>query len=216
VIFLSLKTYPEATGDAVIKLLAAAKTVSSATGVPIIPCAQTTDIYRIKQELGIEVWAQHVDPIDPGRHSGWISPYAVRQAGATGTVINHAEHPLEPEVIHHTILKAREYQLKTLVLCETLELARQVSAWNPDYIGYEKGALIAGPVAMIDQEEANIRQLAQLIPQPLIVGAGITSGDHVRSTLAAGGKGVILASALVKAPNAQAKLRELVAPFGLG
>lgn len=215
-IFLSLKTYPEATGDAVIKLLTAAKAVSEDTGVPIIPCAQATDIYRIKQELGIEVWAQHVDPIDPGRHSGWISPSSIRQAGAAGTVLNHAEHPLEPEIIRQTIIKAREYQLKTMVLCETVELARQVSIWNPDFIGYEKGALIAGPVAMIDQEEASITQLAQSLPQPLIVGAGITSAAHVHKTLAAGGKGVILASAFVKAADPGAKLRELAAPLAAG
>lgn len=215
-IFLSLKTYPEATGEAVIKLLTAAKAVSEDTGVSIIPCAQVTDIYRIKQELGIEVWAQHVDPIDPGRHSGWISPYSVKAAGAAGTVINHAEHPLELEVIHQTILTAREYQLKTLVLCETVDLAQHVSGWNPDFIGYEKGELIAGPIAMIDQEEANIKQLAQSLSQPLIVGAGITSGEHVRKTLAAGGKGVILASAFVKAADPQAKLRELAAPLAAG
>lgn len=212
-IFLSLKTYPEATGEAVIKLLAAAKAVSQATGVPIIPCAQATDIYRIKQELDIEVWAQHVDPINPDRHSGWISPYAVKQAGATGTVLNHAEHLLPPDQIKQSIDKAHQYGLKVLVICETTDLAQQVSIWNPEFIAYEKAHLIAGPIAMIDEEEANIRQLAQTLPQPLIVGAGITTGEHVRKSLAAGGKGVILASALVKAEDPQVKLRELTTPF---
>lgn len=212
-IFLSLKTYPESTGDGVIKLLAPVKTVSQTTGVPIIPCAQATDIYRIKQELGIEVWAQHVDPIDPGRHSGWISPYSVKAAGATGVVINHAEHPVSPDVIQQTISKARQYELKTLVLCETPGLALQVSTWNPDLVGYEKGELIAGPIAMIDKEEANIRELTHQLPQPLIIGAGITSREHVRKTLAAGCKGIILASAFIKAPDPQAKLRELAQVF---
>lgn len=212
-IFLSLKTYPEATGDNVIKLLRSAKAVSQATSVPIIPCAQATDIYRIKQELGLEVWAQHVDPIDPGRHSGWISPYSVKAAGATGTVLNHAEHPLPPDQIKTSIVKAHQYGLKVLVICETTDLARQVSAWSPEYIAYEKAALIAGPVAMIDAETASIKQLASSIPQPLIVGAGITSADHVRKTLSAGAKGIILASALVKAADPQAKLQELAVPF---
>ena len=215
-IFLSLKTYPEATGDNAIKLLTIVKRVTQETGVPIFPAAQAVDIYRITQELGIEVWAQHIDPIDPGRHFGWISPASVKQAGASGVVINHAEHPVSPTVIQTTITQARKYQLKTLVLCETSDLARQVSAWNPDFIGYEKGELIAGPVAMIDQEEANIRQLAGEISQPLIIGAGITTGEHVRKTLAAGGKGVILASAFVKAPDPRTKLMELAAPLAAG
>ena len=215
-IFLSLKTYPEATGDNAIKLSSIVKRVTQETGVPIFPAAQATDIYRIKQELGIEVWAQHIDPIDPGRHFGWISPAAAKQAGASGVIINHAEHPVTPEVIQATLNKAREFGLKTLVLCETMDLARQVSTWRPDFIGYEKGDLIAGPVSMIDQEEANIRQLAGEISQPLIIGAGITTGEHVKKTLAAGGKGVILASAFVKSPDPRAKLMELAAPLAAG
>lgn len=212
-IWLSLKTYKEATGKAVIELLRTANKVSTETGIPIVPCAQTADLHRIKTELGIEVWAQHVDPIDPDRHSGWISPYSVKEAGATGCVINHAEHPLNESVIKETIDAAKKYGLKTLVICETADLAKKVSTWEPDYIAYEKAELIAGPVAMIDVEEKNIRELAHSIKQPLIVGAGISTGEHVKKTVAAGAKGVILASAVVKAPDAEAKLRELAAGF---
>ena len=98
-IFLALKTYKETTGQAVINLLSSVKKVSRETGIPIIPIAQPTDIYRIKKELDIEVWAQHVDPIDPGKNTGWISPYSVKQAGAEGVIINHSEHKLKEEVI---------------------------------------------------------------------------------------------------------------------
>src|SRR3989344_7110418 len=111
-IFLSLKTYREATGNNVIKLLSSVQKVSRETGIPIIPIAQATDIYRIKKELDIEVWAQHVDPIDPGKNTGWISPYSIKQAGATGVLINHSEHKLKEEVIVATIKKARQYNLK--------------------------------------------------------------------------------------------------------
>ena len=60
-IFLSLKTYRESTGSAAIKLLSCVKKVSEETGVEIVPAVQPTDIYRVKRELGIEVWAQHMD-----------------------------------------------------------------------------------------------------------------------------------------------------------
>ncbi|PJC32448.1 triose-phosphate isomerase, partial [Candidatus Roizmanbacteria bacterium CG_4_9_14_0_2_um_filter_36_12] len=66
-IFLALKTYKQTTGGQVIKILSSVKKVMDETSVPIIAVAQPTDIYRIKNELGIEVWAQHVDPIDPGK-----------------------------------------------------------------------------------------------------------------------------------------------------
>ena len=212
-IWLSLKTYLQSSGDQVITLLKIAQKVSQDTKVPIIPCAQSSDIYRIKQELKIEVWAQHVDPIDPGRHSGYISPHSTKQAGATGTVLNHGEHLIKPTLIKKTMAKAHQYGLQTLVICETLDLAYQVSKYNPKYLAYEKAALIAGPVSMIDKEEASISKLAKAIPQPLIVGAGITTGDHVRRTVKAGGKGVILASAVVKASDPEKKLRELALGF---
>lgn len=212
-IFLSLKTYREATGQAVIDLLSSVKKVSEDSGIPIISIAQPTDIYRIKRELNIEVWSQHVDPIDPDRQMGFISPYSVKDAGATGVVINHAEHPISDENIKKTIEKAKVYNLKTLVLCQSIELAKQVEEWDPDYIGYEKGELIAGPVSMVDMEEKNIKYLAGVLRKPLIVGAGITTGEHVKKTVALGGKGVILSSAFVKAENPEVKLRELAGGF---
>ncbi len=212
-IFLSLKTYKEATGDNVIKLLASVKKVSQESGVPIIPVAQTVDLFRIKKELNLEVWVQHVDPIDPGRHMGFISPYSVKKFGASGVIINHAEHPVSGDVIKKTIEKSKEYGLKTLVLCQSIELAKQVEGWSPDYIGYEKGELIAGPVSMVDMEEKNIEYLAGALKKPLIVGAGISNGDHVKKAVKLGGKGVILASAFVKAENPEAKLRELAEGF---
>lgn len=212
-IFLSLKTYKESTADQAIKLLGSVKKIIQETKIQIIPCAQATDIYRIKEELDIEVWAQHIDPIDPGRNMGWISPYSVKQAGASGVIVNHAEHLVNEETIKTTIEKAKQYNLKTLVLCQSIELAQKVSLWNPDYIGYEKGELIAGPVSMIDREEENIKLLAKKISQPLIIGAGIATYEQVVKTLRANARGVILASAFVKAPDPSAKLRELASGF---
>ncbi|MFC1726933.1 triose-phosphate isomerase [Patescibacteria group bacterium] len=212
-IWLSLKTYPESTADKVIKLLKIVKKVSAKNNVPIIPCAQATDIFRIKKELGIEVWAQHCDPIDPGRNSGWISPHSLKQAGATGTVLNHGEHPIKLSTIKVSLEKAHQHGLKTLVICETTQQAKKVSLWKPKYIAYEKAKLIAGPISMIDVEESNIKKLAKTLPQPLIVGAGITSKEHVSKTLAAGGKGVILASAVIKALSPEKKLLELASGF---
>ena len=212
-IFLSLKTYKEATGDSVIKLLSSVKRVFEELGVPIIAVSQAIDIYRIKKELDIEVWAQHVDPIDPGRNMGFVSPYSIKEAGATGVIINHAEHPVSEDIIKQTIDKAKEFGLKTLVLCQSVELAKKVEAWNPDYVGYEKSELIAGTVAMIDVEENNIKHLVSILKKPLIIGAGITTGEQVKKTVAIGGKGVILASAFVKAENPEEKLRELAQGF---
>ncbi|HEX7542774.1 MAG TPA: triose-phosphate isomerase, partial [Patescibacteria group bacterium] len=171
-IFLSLKTYKEATGQAVINLLSSVKKVSQETGIPIISIAQPTDIYRIKNELDIEVWAQHIDPIDPGKNTGWISPYSVKEAGATGVLINHSEHKLKEEVILETIKKARQYDLKILLIGKTVEMVTSFDSYEIDYLSFEKEDLIASPISMIDQQEEVIKKLVKAVKHPLIIGAG--------------------------------------------
>lgn len=212
-IFLSLKTYKQATGDNAIKLLSSVKKISKKTGIKIISVVQPTDIYRIKKELKIEVWTQHIDPIDPGRNFGWISPYSVKKAGAEGVVINHSEHQLEEEKIIETIKKAKQYNLKTLVLAQTVNLALKIENYFPDYIGYEKEEFIATGVSMLKNEKENIKFLANKLKTPLIVGAGITNKDDIKQAVFLGAKGVILSSAFVKAKKPEEKLNELVTGF---
>jgi len=212
-IFLALKTYKQTTGDAVIKILSSVKKVQKETGVPIIACAQTTDIYRIRKELDIEVWAQHVDPIDPGKNTGWISPYSVKEAGATGVLINHSEHKIPEETVIKTAEKAKQYGLKTLVIGHTIDQVLKFDSLDCDFLGYEKEDLIASPVSMIDQQETAIRELVKKIKHPLIIGAGINDGEDTKKSKLAGAVGVLMATYFVTAPDPEAKLRELAQGF---
>jgi len=212
-IVLSLKTYKEATAENAVKLCQVIKKVATKTQVPIIPAAQSFDIYRIKQAVDIEVWAQHLDPIDPNRHFGWLSPYSAKQAGATGVVINHLEHEIPFETIKATVEKCKQYDLKTLVIVGTVDLAEKVNQIKPDYLAYENADLIGGNVAMIDHDPEGTKQVVKLASMPVIVGAGIRTGQHVAKTIKLGGAGVILASAVVKADNPEAVLLDLVSGF---
>lgn len=212
-IFLSLKTYKEATGDNAIKLLSSVKKVSKESGIPIIPLAQSTDIYRIKKELDIEVWAQHTDPIDPGKNMGWLSPYSLKQAGASGVVINHSEHKTTDENVKKILDKAREYELKNIVIAFDPETVIKYDSWGPDYISYEKEDAIGTGKSMIKTEKENIKRLVSVLKKPLIIGAGISTGDDIRDAVRLGAKGIIMASRFVLAENPEAKLRELASGF---
>lgn len=212
-IFLALKTYKKTTGDAVIKILSSVKKIIKETGVPIIACAQATDIYRIKKELDIEVWAQHVDPIDPGKNTGWISPYSVKNAGATGVLINHSEHKLKEEVIIETVKKARQYNLKIILIGQTVEMIKKFDSFDIDFLSFEKEDLIASPISMIDQQEEAIKDLVKIVKHPLIIGAGINDGEDTRKSKAAGAVGVLMATYFVTAPDPEQKLRELAEGF---
>ena len=212
-IFLSLKTYKESTGEAAVRLLSCVKKVAKETGVKIIPAVQPTDIYRVKKELGIEVWAQHMDPIDPGKNMGWLSPYAIKEAGATGVVINHSEHKVPDEQVKKILDKAKEYGLRNVVIGFNPEMIIKYDFWDPDYVSYEREDMIDGGVSMLTQEAENIKKLVKVLKHPLIIGAGISTGEDTKQAVALGAKGVILASGFVLAKDPEAKLRELTMGF---
>jgi len=212
-IFLALKTYKQTTDDQVIKILSSVKKVVNETNIPIIAVAQATDIYRIKKELGIEIWSQHVDPIDPGKNTGWISPYSIKEAGATGVLINHSEHKISEEAVVKTVEKAKQYGLKTMVIGQSPEMVIKYDSLDADFVSYEKEDLIASSTSLIDQQEAAIRELVKKIKHPLIIGAGINDGEDTKKTKAAGAAGVLMATYFVTAPDPEAKLRELAQGF---
>lgn len=212
-IFLSLKTYKESTGEAAVKLLSCVKKVSQETGVTIIPAVQPTDIYRVKKELGIEVWAQHMDPIEPGKNMGWLSPYALKEAGATGLVINHSEHKMDDVHVKKILDKAKEYDLKSIICGFNMDMVIKFDSWDPDYISYEREDMIGTGVSMITKEAENIKKLVSVLKRPLVIGAGISTGEDIRQAIKLGAVGAILASGFVFAKDPEKKLRELAEGF---
>lgn len=212
-IILSLKTYKESTGSAAIKLLSCVKKIIEETGVKIIPAVQPTDIYRIKKELGIEVWAQHLDPIEPGKNMGWLSPYALKEAGATGVVINHSEHKMSDEMVKKTLDKAKEYGFANVIIGFNPEMIIKFDSWGPDFVSYEREDMIGTGVSMLTQEEENIKKLVSVLKRPLVIGAGISTGEDIRQAVKLGSVGAILASGFVLAKDPEAKLRELAMGF---
>ena len=212
-LIINFKTYKESTGEKALILAQIAQNVSERIGIEIIIAPQVTDIFRIKKATGIEIWAQHLDDIDPGRHTGWISPFALCQAGATGVLLNHSEHRLSLEEIEKRVKYAKKYGLKTLVLTDFVDEAKEINLMDPDYIGFEKEELIEGNVSIIEAEGSKIEEILDQIDQPLIIGSGINEEDDVRESLKIGAKGVILASAVIKAQNIEEKLTTLAKAY---
>ena len=90
-ILVNFKTYIEATGRKALELAKKAEKASLETEVCIGVAPQFVDIKMIAEEVSIPVFAQHIDPIKPGRCTGFVLPEAIREAGAVGTIINHSE-----------------------------------------------------------------------------------------------------------------------------
>lgn len=103
--------------------------------------------------------------------------------------------------------------MKTLLISFDPQTVEKYDSFNPDFISYEKEDLIGTGVSMIKSEEENIKNLIKVLKKPLIIGAGISNGQDVKSAVTLGAKGVILASGFVLSENPEGELRELAQGF---
>ena len=74
VIVLNVKTYAEATGNKALEIARMMDKISQETGTSMAISVQATDIMMCVEKAYIPVFAEHVDPIKPGSHTGWTLP----------------------------------------------------------------------------------------------------------------------------------------------
>lgn len=207
-IFLNFKIYQETSGENTLKLC---RLIRQLADKRVIPCLQAVDIYRVKEVLpDLEVWAQHADPVGYGKFTGCQSPISLKMSGASGVLLNHPEHQLSLETIKTTVALCRESKMRVIIITDTLELIQKINPLNPDFISFEDPQLIGGPIAMIDAHFDLVKQAVAGAKAPLIVGGGIRTTDHVRKSLLAGGKGVLVASEFAKSSSPGQTLQELI------
>jgi len=214
-IILNFKTYPQATTGG-FKLVKIAEKVSKEYEVPIILCVQATDIFKFSQITDLPIYAQHMDPIEPGRNTGFISPLAIIENGASGVLLNHSEHRLAQKVLSKSIAIAKKYKLSTLVCAETPEEAAQIDTFEPDFIALEDPILIGGDVSIVNNLKGR-NQVKKFIAQKLkatpLIGAGIKTKIDISTSLKLKAKGVLLASGFVKAEDPLQELSQLAQGF---
>lgn len=214
IILLNFKCYLEATGAKAVQLAKYAQQVSEKFGVIVAVAPQAADIRLVSQQVKVPVFAQHIDPIAAGSHTGHMLAESVLEAGASGVIINHSERRLRADVIEDTIVRARGLGLTTTVCANTPGIAEAIAALNPDMVAVEPPELIGSGVAVskakpeiITDTVSRIRRINKDVM--ILCGAGITSGNDVREALRLGTQGVILASGVVKAKNQLAAIEDL-------
>jgi len=213
-ILVNLKTYPQSTGAGALHIARLAEEASHTSGICIAVAPQAVDLQMVAKTVDIPVFAQHVDPITPGRNTGHMLPEAVYSAGATGTLISHSERRLELEAIKSRITRAKDVGLVQVVCVDTVERGRKVAPFHPDAVAIEPPELIgtgipvskANPTIVSDSVKA-VTSLDTSIK--VLCGAGITSGEDVSSAMKLGVKGILVASGVVKSNDPQGKMLEL-------
>ena len=213
-ILINFKCYSESIGEKAVKLAKICEKISQEKEISIIVSPQHADIFRISQSVKIPIFAQAIDPITPGKHTGHILPEDVKEAGASGSLINHSEHPVSLEEIEACIKRLRELELKSCVCVPDLNMTEKVVEMKPDFIAFEVPELVGTGKAISKFQPDSVKKFVEIVSKvegtiPLC-GAGISTGEDVKAALDLGTKGVLIASAFVKSEDPEKKLRELV------
>ncbi len=189
--------------------------VADDTTARLAVAPQPTDIAAVADH-GVETWAQHVDSIDSGSHTGHVRPRSVANAGATGTLLNHSERRRTLAEIDGAISRADDVGLETIVCANNPAQISAVSALSPTAVAVEPPELIGSgtPVSQADPEivrEAVAGATAIDESVSVLCGAGISSGDDVAAASELGSDGVLLASGVALADDPARALNGLVA-----
>jgi triosephosphate isomerase (TIM) len=214
IIIVNFKAYLEATGKKAVELAKQAEKVGKETGVCICVAPQFADISAVTQAAESPVFAQHIDPIDPGSYTGHVLAEAIKEAGATGTLISHSERQLKLSDIHKIIKLASEKDLVSCVCTNNPSVSAAVAALKPNIIAIEPPELIGTGVAVSVSQPEVVTNTVRLVREvnseiTVLCGAGISIGEDVAVALKLGTQGVLVPSCIVTAKNPYDMMREL-------
>jgi triosephosphate isomerase len=169
-------------------------------------------------DTGVETWAQHVDPVEHGSHTGTALAEAAADAGATGTLLNHSERRLRLAAIDGALAAAERTNLNTVVCANNPAQVAAVTALGPDAVAVEPPELIGTdtPVSQADPDIVRDAVEAAREVDPTVsvyCGAGISTGEDVLAAGELGADGVLLASGVAKAADPETALERLVDPL---
>jgi len=204
IIALNLKAYKESMGSKGTDLLQIASEVSLMTGVRIIVAPQFLDLYDASQ-ICSDVFAQHVDANEQGAFTGSLTAEAIKAAGCKGSLINHSERRLSEETIAKTIARLHAAELESMLCTKDTSESVRLAKYKPTFLAVEPPELIGSGISVSTAKpeivSRTVEAVAKINSTPVLCGAGVSNADDVKKAIGLGAKGVLLASAYVKAKN---------------
>ena len=212
-VVVNFKTYESAHGVAAEELaLIMGQIETDARMIAVVSAFDLSAVVSVAPNL--EIWTQHLDPINFGSNTGWLHPETAIQRGAKGTLINHAEHKVSIE--HIAMLLDSVPEGFTVCACAAdIEEARALSALQPDYIAVEPPGLIGGEISVTTADPEIVSGTARAIREisedvGILCGAGVKNGQDVIKAIELGTSGVLLASGVTKVRDSKSALEDLV------
>lgn len=215
IVILNYKTYLESSGENALELARALKSASEESGITMVAAPQAADIYRIQDQISLHIFAQHIDPITPGGHTGSNLIETLIEAGISGSLINHSENRMKLADIDEVIQLCKQNDIESCVCTNNIATSKAIATFSPDAVAVEPPELIGTgiPVSQAQPEvvEDSVKGVKSINKKiKVLCGAGISTGDDMKAAMDLGADGVLLASGIVKAENPKEALLDLV------
>lgn len=215
IVILNYKTYLESSGENALELARALKSASEESGITMVAAPQAADIYRIQDQISLPIFAQHIDPITPGGHTGSNLIETLIEAGISGSLTNHSENRMKLADIDEVIQLCKQNDIESCVCTNNIATSKAIATFSPDAVAVEPPELIGTgiPVSQAQPEvvEDSVKGVKSINKKiKVLCGAGISTGDDMKAAMDLGADGVLLASGIVKAKNPKEALLDLV------
>lgn len=159
-------------------------------------------------------FAQHVDAIEQGAHTGSVSVAELKRAAVQGALLNHAERKIPLSELKVTLKLCAQLHIRCMVCASSIVELQSIAKLKPTFIAYEPQRLIGTQDAVTDHPGLlqKAKSLVHKISPKsiLLCGAGIHSKEDVKHAFALGFDGVLLSHAVCTSKDPAALLRNFM------
>ena len=215
IIIVNLKAYEQGYGANGFDLCKIMEEISIEHNVNLAAAVSAIDLVDFSDNLKIPIFAQHVDGVNYGSHTGSILPEAVRYSGAVGTLVNHAECQMSWDEIEKTINRCKDLDLSTVLCTADLKSSEKGAHLNPDMIAVEPPELIGGDISVSTAKPEIISDTVKIVKKinsniSVLCGAGVKNQNDISKAISLGSQGILLASGVVKSSEPRKVLLDLI------
>lgn len=213
-ILINCKTYEEVSGEK--GILFARKIAGVRSAKYEVAIAPSLLLLREVCRIGkIGVFAQQVEGVGYGAHTGAIVAGEVKKAGARGVILNHSERKLEFGVLKASVERCRREGLEVVICASSVAEVKKVAVLEPEYVAYEPAALIGGDVSVTSAKPGVISDVVRIVrvispKTKVLCGAGVHDREDLQTAIRLGACGVLLAHAIVCAKDPAGMLKKMM------
>ncbi|MEG0239836.1 triose-phosphate isomerase [Anaerorhabdus sp.] len=199
-------------GDKVLELAKYADKLAIQYDFDVLFTAQHADLRLLSENTEkLIVIAQHMDGIKAGKGMGHILPEGCIAAGAKGSFLNHAEHPMTMHELAMAMHRLDELDLLTIVCADSVEEAKAIAKLNPDVMVCEPTSLIGTGQVSDENYMKSTNEAVKSVSSntKVLQAAGISTGQNVYDAIVIGADGTGGTSGIVAAKDPLKTLDEM-------